>query len=84
MLDPFVGSGTTIFTSLANDRNVVGIDMSPDYIDLLTLPLRQTVIKGLSLIKLSKESHSHHLYGVLGLVIKPILESLAIKNKGLP
>lgn len=35
ILDPFVGSGTTLFTSLANDRNVVGIDMSPDYIDYI-------------------------------------------------
>lgn len=35
ILDPFVGSGTTIFTSLANNRNVVGIDMSPDYADYI-------------------------------------------------
>ena len=35
VLDPFVGSGTTIFTALANDRNVVGIDMSPDYVDYI-------------------------------------------------
>lgn len=39
VLDPFVGSGTTIFTSLANDRNVVGIDMSPDYIDFIDTSL---------------------------------------------
>jgi DNA modification methylase len=31
VLDPFVGSGTSIFTSLENHRNVVGIDMSADY-----------------------------------------------------
>lgn len=35
VLDPFVGSGTTIFTALANDRNVVGIDMSDDYVDFI-------------------------------------------------
>ena len=33
MLDPFVGSGTTIFTALEHNRNVVGIDMGEDYID---------------------------------------------------
>ena len=33
VLDPFVGSGTTIVTSLLNHRNVVGIDMGDDYID---------------------------------------------------
>lgn len=32
VLDPFVGSGTTILSALANDRNVVGVDMSNDYI----------------------------------------------------
>lgn len=39
VLDPFVGSGTSIFTSLANDRNVVGIDMSPDYVDYIQCEL---------------------------------------------
>lgn len=33
VLDPFVGSGTTIMTSLSHNRNVVGIDMGDDYID---------------------------------------------------
>jgi site-specific DNA-methyltransferase (adenine-specific) len=33
VLDPFVGSGTTVLTALQNHRNVVGIDMSDDYID---------------------------------------------------
>lgn len=35
VLDPFVGSGTSIFTALANDRNVVGVDMSDDYVDYI-------------------------------------------------
>lgn len=35
VLDPFVGSGTTIFTALEHHRNVVGIDMSADYIDYI-------------------------------------------------
>lgn len=33
VLDPFVGSGTTILTALQHHRNAVGIDMSNDYID---------------------------------------------------
>lgn len=33
VLDPFVGSGTTVITAIQNHRNVVGIDMSDDYID---------------------------------------------------
>ena len=35
VLDPFVGSGTTVLTALANHRNVVGIDMSDGYIDYM-------------------------------------------------
>lgn len=39
VLDPFVGSGTTIFTALANNRNVVGVDMSPAYINYIKTTL---------------------------------------------
>lgn len=35
VLDPFVGSGTTLLTALAHHRNVVGIDMSDDYVDYI-------------------------------------------------
>lgn len=35
VLDPFVGSGTSILTSLKHNRNVVGIDMGDDYIDFI-------------------------------------------------
>ncbi len=40
VLDPFVGSGTTVLTALKHRRNVVGIDKGPDYIDYT-----QTVIE---------------------------------------
>lgn len=39
VLDPFVGSGTTIFTALEHNRNVVGIDMGDDYVDYIQLEL---------------------------------------------
>lgn len=35
VLDPFVGSGTSIFTALEHHRNVVGVDMGRDYIDYI-------------------------------------------------
>lgn len=35
VLDPFAGSGTSIFTALTHDRNVVGVDMSDDYVDFI-------------------------------------------------
>lgn len=31
VLDPFIGSGTTAITAMGNDRNFIGIDISPDY-----------------------------------------------------
>jgi len=33
VLDPFVGSGTTVFTALRHNRNAVGVDLGKDYID---------------------------------------------------
>jgi len=41
VLDPFVGSGTTVLTALTHHRNVVGIDMSDGYIDYV-----QGIIEG--------------------------------------
>jgi len=34
VLDPFMGSGTTLVTSNKLDRNCVGFDISPDYCDM--------------------------------------------------
>ena len=34
-----MGSGTTIFSALAQDRNVVGIDMGEEYIDYIETTL---------------------------------------------
>lgn len=39
VLDPFVGSGTTIFTALAHDRNVMGVDMGDHYVDYIKTTL---------------------------------------------
>ena len=48
VLDPFVGSGTTIFTALEHKRNVVGIDMAKDYINYI-----ETVLKAAGHFELS-------------------------------
>lgn len=40
ILDPFVGSGTTVFTALAHGRNVVGVDMSDHYTDYIHATLQ--------------------------------------------
>ncbi len=34
ILDPFMGSGTTAITAMGNDRNYIGIDLSPDYCEM--------------------------------------------------
>jgi DNA modification methylase len=41
VLDPFVGSGTSIFTSLEHHRNVVGIDMGSEYVSYMKSALEQ-------------------------------------------
>jgi len=43
VLDPFVGSGTTLVAASDCDRNAVGFDLSPEYIDLCGRRLSQTV-----------------------------------------
>ena len=35
VLDPFVGSGTTVMAAIKYHRNAIGIDMSADYLDYL-------------------------------------------------
>ncbi len=34
ILDPFVGSGTTAITAMGNNRNFIGIDISPEYCEM--------------------------------------------------
>jgi modification methylase len=34
ILDPFMGSGTTAITAMGNNRNYIGIDLSPEYCEM--------------------------------------------------
>ncbi len=43
VLDPFVGSGTTIFSSIELGRNVIGIDINKSYIDAINEQLIKDV-----------------------------------------
>lgn len=45
VLDPFVGSGTTVLTALQNHRNAVGIDMSEHYLDYLNCAIASEAYK---------------------------------------
>ena len=42
VLDPMCGSGTTGKMALLNDRDFVGIDISPEYIEIAETRLRQS------------------------------------------
>lgn len=44
VLDPFVGSGTTLVTAQDTNRNAVGFDLQKKYIDLCEQRLRQTTL----------------------------------------
>ncbi len=35
VLDPFAGSGTTIFVALENSRDAIGIELNPEYVPLI-------------------------------------------------
>jgi site-specific DNA-methyltransferase (adenine-specific) len=35
VLDPFAGSGTTLRMAKKNNRNYIGIEISPEYVDLI-------------------------------------------------
>jgi len=41
VLDPFMGSGTTAIAALMNNRNYVGIDISPEYCDLAETRIKE-------------------------------------------
>lgn len=41
VLDPFMGSGTTVFAALALQRAVIGIDLDPDYVARVRAALRE-------------------------------------------
>jgi len=52
VLDPFLGSGTTLIASYLNNRKGIGIDIDKDYCDIAIKRLRQEAeIDQLSLIK---------------------------------
>ena len=46
VLDPFVGSGTTLVAAQALERNAVGFDLKPEYIQLCRERLAQTSLWG--------------------------------------
>lgn len=58
VLDPFVGSGTTIFTALKARRNVVGIDLGDDYVDYVQTTLEGEGHKSVDWANLEKRINS--------------------------
>ncbi|MCE5305766.1 MAG: site-specific DNA-methyltransferase [Chloroherpetonaceae bacterium] len=45
VLDPFMGSGTTALVAIKNNRNFVGIEINPEYIDIANKRLESIDIK---------------------------------------
>lgn len=42
ILDPMAGSGTTLKMAMKNNRNYIGIEISPEYIDIINKRLNET------------------------------------------
>ncbi|SFT77414.1 site-specific DNA-methyltransferase (adenine-specific) [Lishizhenia tianjinensis] len=51
VLDPFNGSGTTCVAAKSMDRNFIGIDMSPDAVELAKQRLEDMIITGSALLE---------------------------------
>jgi len=45
VLDPFVGSGTTMAAAQKNHRNSIGIEINPNYIPLIKSKVNNTIVK---------------------------------------
>jgi len=45
ILDPFVGTGTTLIEAMKHNRKCVGIDINPDLIDLTRRKLQQAILE---------------------------------------
>ncbi len=45
ILDPFMGSGTTAITAMGNDRDFIGIDISPEYCKMAEERIERNKIK---------------------------------------
>lgn len=45
VLDPFMGSGTTAFVSMRNNRNYIGIELNPEYIKIAEKRIKMETMK---------------------------------------
>lgn len=46
VLDPFMGSGTTAIAAINNDRNYIGIDVSPEYCEMAEKRIKRETAQG--------------------------------------
>jgi site-specific DNA-methyltransferase (adenine-specific) len=58
VLDPFVGTGTTMLAAIKNDRNSVGIDVDQNYLDYAASRLQVAVSELFSDAELSLCDHN--------------------------
>ncbi len=64
VLDPFCGAGTTLFATLGNGRNGVGIEIDPDYCRKIAIKLKAESVDLFRDIKLKFEKASENTIGV--------------------
>lgn len=44
VLDPFMGAGTTAVSCILNDRNYIGVEINPEYIDIAKARIDKTLV----------------------------------------
>lgn len=82
VLDPFCGSGTTLIAALLLGRKYIGIDISPDAIELTKKRLLNPIKSNSQLLKNGKETYLNQNEGILE-ILKEIEAVPVQRNKGI-
>ncbi|MDR2425833.1 MAG: DNA adenine methylase [Endomicrobium sp.] len=82
VLDPFCGSGTTLVAAKLLGRNYIGIDISPDAVELTEKRLEKPIKTESMLLKKGKSAYTNQNNSILDLLRKIDAEPVQ-RNKGI-
>lgn len=82
VLDPFCGSGTTLVAAKLLDRNYIGIDISPEAVELTKTRLQNPIRTDSRLLRDGKDTYLNQDIGVLETLMQIDAEPVQ-RNKGI-
>ncbi len=80
VLDPFVGSGTTLIAAAKNDRRSIGIDLNPEYRNLALMRMSSLGLSGCQYLVGDANNEIHQIEDVDYVVTSPPYHNI-LKNK---